>query len=86
MTKGDTMLDPTQPFTDEDFAFIRGRGTLYGEGNVWKTESEAADAIADGWTLVANMLHAKGVSEADARKAARVFTDAAWAEWRRSRG
>lgn len=80
------MLDPTQPFTDEDFAFIRGRGTLYGGGGVWKTQIEAADAVADGWTLVANMLHMKGVTEEEARKAARVFTDAAWAEWHRKTG
>ncbi len=79
------MLDPTQPFTDEDFAFICSRGTLYGSSDAWKTEAEAAAGFADGWSIVANMLHLKGVSEADARKAARVFTDAAWTEWRRDR-
>ena len=45
------MLDPTQPFTDEDFAFIRDSGALYGGDGIWKTQIEAADAIADGWTL-----------------------------------
>ena len=79
------MLDPTRPFTEEDFAFIRRRGTLYGSGDTWKTRAEAAAGFADGWSLVANMLHMKGVTEEEARKAAQAFTDAAWAEWHRGR-
>ena len=80
------MLDPTLPFTEEDFAFIRSRGTLYGSGDAWKTEADAASGFADGWSIVANGLRLKSVSEAEARKAAQVFMDAAWAEWHRSKG
>ena len=78
------MLDPAHPFTEKDFAFIRNRGALYGSSDAWKTEADATAGFADGWSIIASMLHMKGVTEEEARKAAQVFTDAAWAAWRES--
>ena len=79
------MLDPAHPFTKEDFAFIRSRGTRYGGSDTWRTEADAAAGFANGWLIVANGLRLKGATEEEARKSAQVFMDAAWAEWHRRR-
>ena len=79
------MLDPSHPFTKQDFAFIRSRGTLYGGSDAWQTEADAASGFADGWSIVAHGLRLKGVTDEEARKSAQVFMDAAWAEWHRRR-
>lgn len=71
--------------SEEELTFIRSRGTQFGKGCAWQIKAEAAEAFEDGWALVENGLRAKGLSHKSARKAARIFTRAAWREWYRNK-
>lgn len=79
------MSDHLRPFTEEEIAFIRDRGKRFGNGCAWQGKADATEAFADGWLIVRSGLNAKGVTENQSQKAARIFTDAAWSEWYRSK-